>query len=298
MIHGKTVYIKGHTGLIGAALYESLKGDNIMRGKSRTRQDAELHGADKMPEADYIIHAAGYAQPGRFLQDPIGTIRVNTDALSKLIERMKPGARLLYLSSSEIYSGSVKYTHAETDIGTTGPDHQRGCYIEAKRCGEAICYAARARGLDVVVARVSSVYGPGFRRDDTRVFSQFVKMAVEERHISPKDGGPARRAWLYVDDCVQMLLNILERGEQPVYNVGGASETSIAGLAKKIADESRASIRLPRASGDAGSGAPAHVKLDISRYVREFGQPEFVPLDEGIRRTIAWYRKAYAMEAA
>lgn len=299
MIRGKSILIKGHTGLIGAALYERLRPFNTVQGKSKSSQDVSLlAGDDKISPADFIIHAAGYAQPSKFLADPVATIRLNTETLQKMIDAMKPGARLLYLSSSEVYSGSPRYIHTEEDIGTTSPASARGCYIEAKRCGEAICHAARAQGKDVFIARVSSVYGPGFRRDDTRVLSQFIRMAVEESYVTPKDGGPARRAWLYLDDCVDMLLRILTGGTQAVYNVGGPHECSIAGLAKKIADFGGAAYRLPRNSGNASNGAPAHVKLDISRYVREFGTPEFVSLDDGLRRTIDWYRRAYDVSPA
>ncbi len=294
MITDKSILIAGHTGLIGSALFDVLKRFNTVQGKSKSKQDLALkNGDDKIPRHDFVIHAAGYAQPSKFMEDPRATIRLNTHYLSGLIDDMKPGARLLFLSSSEVYSGCVKYIHTEDDIGTTTPAHARGAYIESKRCGEAICHAARARGKDVVIARVSSVYGPGFKRDDTRVLNQFVRMAVEDQHVMPRDGGPARRAWLYLDDCVEMLLRIMLGGKAPVYNVGGPHECSIAGLARSIADIAKCSYRVPRNTGDGSVGAPSHVKLDISRYVREFGQPNFTTLDDGLRETVDWYRRTY-----
>lgn len=296
MIQGKSILITGHTGLIGSALYESLKPLNTVRGKSRSEQSVSLlEGWDKVLKPDFIIHAAGYAQPSKFMEDPWATIGLNTDKLTTLIQDMKPGAKLLFLSSSEVYSGSPKYIHTEDDIGTTAPNHPRAAYIEGKRCGEAICHIARAQGKNVTIARVSSVYGTGFRRNDTRVLPQFVRMAVENELVMPKDGGPARRAWLYLDDCVDMLMNILVEGTQAVYNVGGNAECTIAGLAKKVADTAGCSYRLPRNTGDASKGAPSHVKLDISRYVREFGTPNMTTLEDGLKRTIDWYRQTYDM---
>jgi nucleoside-diphosphate-sugar epimerase len=294
MIQGKTILITGHTGLIGSALYEQLRPWNNVRGEARTSKACSiLNGVDKIPEPDFIIHAAGYAQPARFMEDPRGTLKLNTHKLSALIDSLKPGAKLLFLSSSEVYSGSTKYSHTEDDIGSTTPSHPRAPYIEGKRCGEAICHVARNSGVDVVIARVSSVYGPGFGRDDTRVLPQFVRMAVEEGHVMPKDGGPARRGWLYVDDCVEMLLNILEYGTQAVYNVGGTEECSVAGIAKKVASAADCTWRLPRNTGDASQGAPSHVKLDISRYCREFGAPSLMTLDDGLKLTVNWYRRTY-----
>jgi len=275
MTLGNSILVAGHTGLIGSALCRRLS--ERSPGNENT---------------DYIIHAAGYASPAKFMADPMATIAVNTTRLMAMIEAMQPGARLMFLSSSEVYSGSAASTHTEDDIGTTTPEHPRAAYIEGKRCGEAICHAARAAGRDVVIARVSSVYGPGFRRDDTRVLPQFIRMAVEERCVAPKGGADARRGWLYVDDCADMLLTILEHGTQAVYNVGGTEQCSIAELAAKIADMAPCSYQAP--SGVGTAGAPSHVKVDMTRYNQEFGAPSLKTLDEGIGMTLDWYRGAFA----
>jgi len=271
MIAGKSILVAGRTGLIGSALQRRLP--------------------HQSGDPDYIIHAAGYASPSRFMADPMATIAVNTVGLMELIADMKPGARLLFLSSSEVYSGLAKHAYTEDDIGTTTPEHPRAAYIEGKRCGEAICHAARAAGKDVVIARVSSVYGPGFRRDDTRVLPQFIRMAVEDEHVAPKGGGTDVRGWLYLGDCVDMLLTILERGTQVVYNVGGTEECSIVELARKVAEQHECSYQMPRCVGDAS--APPRVKLDMSRYNREFGAPKLTTLDEGIALTLDWYKRTY-----
>src|SRR5262245_17074222 len=304
-LKGKTVLITGSTGLIGANLHAALLRAECYVGSSTARV-LSLKARDKY---DFIIHAAGYAQPAKFLADPMATISVNTTMLAHLLEHLAPDGRLLFLSTSEVYSGNPRSLYREEDIGATNPAHERGCYIESKRCGEAICHAARAAGHTAIIARVSSVYGPGVRAKDARVMSQFIDSALRSGEIVLKDGGQARRVFLYVSDAVEMLLNILLRGVGSVYNVGGPAsltrrngetwnntvgEMSILALAKKIGQIAGVEVRAQSYKGRSGSdmpGAPAHAGLDIGRYTREFPKEHWVSLDDGLRHTIAWHRQ-------
>jgi nucleoside-diphosphate-sugar epimerase len=249
------------------------------------------------------------------------TIKVNTSDLARLVAtNLKSKGRLLFLSTSEVYSGNPRSLYREEDIGATNPAHVRSPYIESKRCGEAICHAALAAGCTALIARVSSVYGPGVRAGDTRVMSQFIDAAIKRGEIELKDGGQARRVFLYVSDAVEMLLNILLQGAGSVYNVGGQAsltgrngvtwnntvgEVSILALAKKIGKITDAVVSESGYKGARGGsalpGAPAHTGLDMSRYCREFPKEDWVSLDDGLRRTIEWHRHmagAKAMVAA
>ena len=306
----KAVLLTGATGLIGVNLAAALT-------RSGARLTTPKRGVPQMGTYDFIIHAAGYAQPSRFLADPMATIAVNTSMLADLIGRMKPDGRLLFLSTSEVYSGNPRSLHREEDIGATNPASARACYIESKRCGEAICHAACEDGKRALIARVSSVYGPGVRAKDGRVMSQFIDSAIRDEEIALKDGGAARRVFLYVSDAVEMLLNILVHGEGSVYNVGGPAmiqsanvngEVAIVQLARKIGQIMGVPVKAPSAGGNAARstghgmpGAPAHVGLDLARYLREFPKDHWVSMDDGLRRTIEWHRQlagAKAMVAA
>lgn len=311
-LKGARVMLTGATGLIGVNLAAALK-------KTGCALSVYKRGGNLLGSYDFIIHAAGYAQPARFMADPLATIRCNTTMLMDLFDRLAPKGRLLYLSTSEIYSGNTRGLHRETDVGITDPSHPRAAYIESKRCGEAACYAARTSGHTALIARVSSVYGPGVRRKDSRVMSQLIDHALDHNEITLQDAGTARRVFLYVSDCVEMLLQILLHGEGSVYNVGGpamtngqgvgniSGETSIVTLAKRIGDIVKVPVRVP-ANSTSGSGmtgvmrtsaissnggspgAPLHVGLDISRWVREFGEKPFITLDDGLRRTVEWHK--------
>ncbi len=94
-----------------------------------------------------------------------------------------------------------------------------------------------------------------------------------------------------------MLLTILEQGTQSLYNVGGSEEMSILTLAKKIADQTGAGLRVPRGMSTALEGSPSHIKLDMSRFIREFGDLPMTPFDEGLRETISWHRALHGAMA-
>lgn len=262
-------------------------------------QTMDLGDADAiraLPQHDHIIHAAGYGQPHRFVSDPLNTIRLNTVATLALIEKLAPNGNFLFMSSSEIYSGSPFTPHKEEDIGTTDPGHVRACYIEGKRCGEAICHAFRAQGRAVKAARLALAYGPGTRVDDQRVLNTLIRRALLEYRVALLDQGAARRTYGYITDVVEMLFSILLYGRDAVYNVGGRSSTTIAELARAIAEIAGVPMSLP--AQDRGlAGAPSDVSLDLTRVCQEFGKRDFVPLHEGLERTIAGYRALYADDA-
>lgn len=294
--------VTGASGLIGTMLCRvaALGGATVIPVSRSGGYDlVSPQECEALPQADYIVHAAGYAQPTRFMANPFETITLNTTALTMLLTRLKPKGRLLFLSTSEVYSGSVKTFHTEDDIGTTKPSHPRAAYIESKRCGETICLAARDTKIEAIIARVSLVYGPGYRKGDTRVLNELVGQAVKDQYITLKDGGSARRTYCYISDACEMLMNILLRGINPVYNVGGEGEISIYGLARKIAEISHAQVKSPRNTAQAVEGAPSHVALDLNRYKREFGNKQFVSLDDGIAQTLEWHRSllGYAVAA-
>lgn len=299
-LRDRPILLTGATGLIGVNLQQTLTDAGAIVATPRG------HATPVTGLFDYIIHAAGYAQPAKFLSDPMGTAAVNTTMLMALLDRLAPGGRLLFLSTSEIYSGNPRGLHNENDIGTTTPLHPRGIYIESKRAGEAICYAARQAGKHAIIARVSSVYGPGVRKGDTRVMSELIHQALMYDEITLKDGGTARRVFLYVSDAVEMLLNILLHGEQIVYNCGGHAfntgrngvtwgnmigEMSIITLARKIGEHLKVPVRTPSQGMGASEGAPVHVGLDMSRYLREFGEKQYVGPDEGLPLTIQWHQE-------
>ena len=160
-----------------------------------------------VPLSDCIIHSAGYGQPGKFLNNKIKTIAINTSATIGLSKRLKECGRFLFLSSSEVYSGCLNDKNTEDDIGTTAPTHPRSCYIEGKRSGEAIINILRESGINASSARLALAYGPGVKSNDERVLNQFIQKGIDGK-ITLLDSGESMRTYGYISNVVIMLLNI------------------------------------------------------------------------------------------
>lgn len=247
-----------------------------------------------LPQADVIVHAATYGQPGMFMDFPESTIKLNTYVTAVLLERvLKKNGKFLFISSSEVYSGLTTTPFLETKMGSTTPDHPRACYIEAKRCGEAVVNVYRNKGCSATSARLSLAYGPGTRRGDRRVINNFVEKALLQKEIVLLDNGEAKRTYCYVSDAVNMMLRILLEGKEFVYNVGGVSSVTIADLARLVGKIVGVNVIFPQHKGGGDSCAPDIVQLDIARYTAEFGEREFVSLETGVRNIIEWQKNLY-----
>jgi len=247
-----------------------------------------------LPRADFIVHAATYGQPGRFIEEAQSTLKLNTVATFGLLEKLLAGGQFLFVSSSEVYSGLTNPPFSEDQIGTTNTTHARSCYIEAKRCGEAICNAYRVRGISAKSARLSLGYGPGTRPRDKRVMYSLIEKGLMEKTIRLLDRGEARRTYCYISDAVHMMWRILLEGTEPVYNVGGTSHTTIAELASLIGDLLNVPVEIPAESKAAMAGAPDDMFADIGKFIREFGPVPLVSLKEGLERTVEWQKAMYS----
>jgi len=241
---------------------------------------------DNLPSSNFIIHSAGYGQPGKFMDDKLKTLSLNTVGTMELIKKIIPGGSFLFISSSEVYSGHPNSLNKEEDIGTTSPSHPRACYIEGKRVGEAIINIARESGIQASSARLALAYGPGTKTDDKRVLNQLIYKGLKGE-IELLDDGSAIRTYGYISDVVTILLNILISSTHSIYNVGGKSVLSIKELALKIGDKMDVSVSVPSKNSFMGD-APRTVGLDLSRIESEYNFSNYVDLDYGLKQTIKW----------
>jgi len=283
----KTILIIGAYGLVCSNICKKLERDFPDIKIKKVKFD-EVYGYFEDSSFDYIIYGAGYGQPLKFVEDKINTIRINTEVLYDTFKLLKPNGKFLYISSSEVYSGA-KSPYKETDIGTTTPQHPRACYIEGKRCGEAICMAYKEQGYDVKIARLALAYGEGTKKGDTRVINQFIEQALTTGEIVMRDKGEAIRTYLYIDDCVEMLTEILFEGKSCVYNVGGVSGTSIYELAVLIGELTGTKVIQ---GSEPLVGSPDDVKLSLSKTLKEFPR-RFIELNTGIKLTVNYQKQLY-----
>lgn len=298
----KKLLITGAYGLVGSAICRILEERHpdieVIKYKCTEfyregNDEIEIdHTEGELNNIDYVIHAAGYGQPIMFGKDKVNTLNINTFYTEILLRRiLKPLGTFLFISTSELYSGAPS-PHTEEMIGTTTPQHPRACYIEGKRCGEAICMAYKEQGYDVKIARLALAYGPGTKKGDTRVLNQFIEQALTMGRIVLMDDGSAKRTYCYVDDAAEMILDILFEGKDTVYNVGGISETSIKELADLIGLMTMVEVIPGHKPLD---GAPDSVKLDITKVTTEFPR-DFVKMYDGINNTIEYQKKLYAKD--
>lgn len=312
-LHEKKILITGGTGLIGSYLLslfsylgesrrlvisidsisksmvpqsavEQYPGINFIR--KDLGKEFELVGA---PRYDFIIHAAGYGQPKKFLADEISTLILNGSTTIKLAEYLKDGGTYLFLSTSEVYLGSQDLPYKEIDCGQISPEHPRAPYVVGKSYGETVLASLERRGVNSKVARIALAYGPGTKEDDERVLNQLIKRGIVENAIHLLDQGRAIRTYCYVADTVEMLLRILLHGKSLIYNVGGISKVSIRELAYLLGELLDVEVT---ASNDETFlvGAPSDVALDLTKYRMEFGEPDFQNLRNGLSKTIEWQR--------
>ena len=246
---------------------------------------------NNLPSLDIIIHAAGYGQPSKFLQDPLLTIALNTTSTLELVKKVNPGGKFLFISSSEVYSGLKIPPFIEDQIGTTNTNHIRSAYIEGKRTGEAIVATAkRLNKIDSKSVRLSLAYGPGTKTGDSRAINTFIRQAITSSQIVLKDDGHAMRTYCYITDAIEMCFNVLDKGANDIYNVAGNSRVSILDLARLIAELTNVKVNLPKNSNNSLKGAPEDVWLDLKSTLSLSNKSEFVSLRIGVQNTIKWQK--------
>ena len=239
---------------------------------------------------DYIIHLAGYGQPAQFSIDPVKTIKLNTTLTMALLEKLRISGKFLFASSSGIYNGLEKESFTEDDVGTTNTIHPRACYYEGKKCGEVIVNSYRQSGIDAKSVRLSYTYGPGVRNTDERALYSFIKKSFSG-HINLLDDGSAERIYCYISDAIELMWNVFLYGDKPIYNIGGTEKTTIYRLARIIGDIMHADVIIPE-DNNSIPGNHSIERLDMTRTLNQF-PISYISLDEGLARTVAWYKSNY-----
>ena len=317
----KTILITGANGLIGGFLSDffvylndehdfncqlvltSLSSEPKRLSDIRYRKDVKYYSKDLTNDAwffdeiDFCIYCAGYAQPNKFLSNAKKTYKLNVDAMVKTFQSVfhdRKNAKMLFISSSEVYAlNDTSKPHCETDKLKLDLLHKRAPYIIGKTTGEYNVKLLRQEGFDVKSARVSLCYGPGHVMEDTRVMSELTLKGIENETINLFDDGSAFRKYQHISDCSIMLINILLKGKQEVYNVGGKEETTIYNMAKIIGDRFDKKIVKGKVNNEVASSAPKKVSISLDRYEDEFGDFEFTTFKDGMKNYLDWYHDTY-----
>lgn len=280
---------------------EALENDQNLR---LVNHDVSKGLPDPIDEFQFIIHAASIASPAYYRMFPIETMDANVYGLRNLLEysRGRSISALLFLSSSEIYGDPLpgNIPTPETywgNVSCTGP---RACYDESKRFGETLCVNfARQFDLPVKMARPFNNYGPGMKITDQRVIADFARNVLAGKDILMFSDGSPTRTFCYVADAIAGYFKVLVGGRTgEAYNIGVENpEISIADFAERVARIGRdlfgyggKVIRQTSADRDYLVDNPNRRCPALAKARSELGYAPAISLDEGLRRSLIWYR--------
>ena len=245
----------------------------------------------RIKKSHIIIHAAGYGQPGKFLNYPFETFKLNTQVTEHLLGLVKKNGSFLFISSSELYSGLNK-DYFENQELITNLENNRSIYIEAKKIGENIVKKFKKK-INSKSIRLCLCYGPGTKKNDERILNKLIQRGLLDNKILLMDKGKDIRSYIYITDAIEMMLNILIKGRSNMYNVGGKARTTIFNLAELISRKTKKKIFINEKKSLIKNNAPKKAYVDIKKYESEFGKKKFINLNDGLLRTILWQKKLY-----
>ena len=243
---------------------------------------------------DGVLHFASPASPRDYLELPIQTLKVGSLGTHKALGLAKAkGARFLLASTSEVYGDPLVHPQPEAYWGNVNPVGPRGVYDEAKRFAEAITMAYhRYHGLDTRIVRIFNTYGPRMRVRDGRVVSNFIVQALKGEPITVYGDGSQTRSFTYVDDLVDGIVRLFERGGHEPVNIGNPREFTVLELANlviRLTGSTSAIAREPLPEDD-----PKVRKPDITLARSQLGWEPKVDLEQGLVRTIEHFRRRLA----
>lgn len=306
----KRVLITGGGGFIGSYLCEYLLGkgfrviaiDNLITGTLKNveplmkdpsfkfiRQDVTKYINIK-GKLDYVLHFASPASPIDYLNFPIQTLKVGSLGTHNALGVAKAKrATFLLASTSEIYGDPLVNPQCENYWGNVNPIGPRGVYDEAKRFAEAITMAYHnTHNLNTKIVRIFNTYGERMRKSDGRAIPNFIEQAITGKPITVYGSGRQTRSFCYVSDLVEGMYRLMLSDVNKPMNLGNPSELNILGLAKKIIELAGSKSKIVRKGLPVDD--PRMRRPDISFAKRKLKWEPYVNLEEGLRKTINYFR--------
>ena len=308
------VLVTGGAGFVGSHLcrllleknHEVLCLDNFFTGNKKNLEPFKDHEKfelirhdviDPMNfEVEKIFNLACPASPVHYQRYPVQTTKTSIlGALNVLDLASRLNARVLQASTSEVYGDPHMHPQRETYWGNVNPVGLRSCYDEGKRCAETLFMDYHLQhGVDIKIARIFNTYGPNMHPNDGRVVSNFIVQALTGQNITVFGDGSQTRSFCFIDDLVDGLHRLMDSGpalSTPV-NLGNPNEFTMLELASKIIEmtESKSKIVFK----DLPKDDPQQRQPDISKAKRDLAWEPSVKIDDGLRLTIAYFRKQLA----
>ena len=239
---------------------------------------------------DYVLHFASPASPIDYAELPIQTLKVGALGTHKALGLAKArGARFLLASTSEVYGDPLVHPQPEEYWGNVNPVGPRGVYDEAKRFGEAMTMAYhRVHGLDTRIVRIFNTYGPRMRLSDGRAVPTFIRQALAGEPLTIYGDGSQTRSFTYISDLTEGIWRLMAAAYNEPVNLGNPRELTLLELAKHVLEQSGGRSEIVNRALPVDD--PKVRQPDIRRARRLLGWEPVVPLEEGLRQTIEWYR--------
>jgi len=309
--NGKRVVVFGGAGFVGSHLCERLLADgaarvwaidNLCTGSEGNvaalakdarfelvRYDVTRPVATPGP-VDAVFNLASPASPFDYAKLWLETMRVGALGTQHALELAEAtGAVMLQASTSEIYGDPLVHPQVESYFGNVDPTGPRAVYDEAKRYAEALVMGFhRHRGVRTRIARIFNTYGPRMRLNDGRVVPAFVAQALKGEPLTLFGDGSQTRSFCYVTDLVDGLVRLAASDVVEPVNLGNPDERTIRDFAlavKQSVGGGGAIVEKPLPAGD-----PKVRRPDISRAKALLGWSPKVSLDEGLAKTVAYFR--------
>jgi UDP-glucuronate decarboxylase len=308
----KRVLVTGGAGFLGSHLCDRLLAsgqevlcvDNFFTGSRANVQQLlknpafELHRHDvTFPlyvEVDEIYNLACPASPIHYQRDPVQTTKTSVHgAINMLGLAKRVKARILQASTSEVYGDPEIHPQPESYWGKVNPVGLRSCYDEGKRCAETLFFDYwRQHKLQIKVARIFNTYGPRMHPNDGRVVSNFIVQALRGEAITLYGDGSQTRSFCYVDDLIEAIIRLMASPDDFIgpINIGNPTEFTILELAEmtlRLVGGNSAIAFQPLPEDD-----PKQRQPDISLAQTKLDWRPTVPLEDGLKETIAYFRRA------
>ena len=251
-------------------------------------------------EVDEIYNMACPASPVHYQHDPVQTTKTSVHgAINMLGLAKRTGAKILQASTSEVYGDPAVHPQEESYWGNVNPIGPRSCYDEGKRCAETLFFDYhRQHGVNTKVVRIFNTYGPRMHPNDGRVVSNFIVQALLGEDITIFGDGSQTRSFCYVDDLIEAIVRMMNTGDDVIgpVNIGNPHEFTMLQLAelvqRKVQTGSK-TVFKPLPVND-----PMQRKPDISKAKEVLGWEPEIDLDNGIEKTIKYFRSMLDMPLA
>ena len=307
--------VTGGAGFLGSHLcdglladgYDVIAADNLLTGRlsniEHLRRDSRFsfleHDVSKpIPcgEVTYVFHFASPASPVDYAAHGIETLKFGSNGTFESLEiARRYSARFMMASTSECYGDPLVHPQVETYWGNVNPIGPRSVYDEAKRFSEAVSMAYhRYHKVDTRILRIFNTYGPRMQINDGRVIPNFMCQALRGEDLTVYGDGSQTRSFCYVSDEVEGILRLAKSSEHEPVNIGNPTEFTILECARRVVAITGSASKIqfqPLPQDD-----PKQRRPDISKARRLLGWEPKVDLENGLKRSLEYFRKAVAEE--